>query len=198
MHDAWSMWSCVSKCPIHGRWQMQKTISMQVLIRDGDGCKRISYLSTQRYGAHNFGSWHWIGQSLGGTAQMSIYRPNTMPTSTLRSTTTFMQASICSSMFTKDMIMQLLRFHARVTMPPKGMWSKPMKLKNISIVVMYLHRKQCGASSNLICMSSILPLSICNTICLINKWCCSMMMMMCRKWQHCHPFLKQWRRNGSK
>jgi hypothetical protein len=24
MHDAWSMWSCVSKCPMHGRWQMQK------------------------------------------------------------------------------------------------------------------------------------------------------------------------------
>jgi hypothetical protein len=28
-----------------------------------------SYLSTQKYGAHNFGSWRWIGQSLGGTAQ---------------------------------------------------------------------------------------------------------------------------------
>ncbi len=27
--------------------------------------------------------------------------------------------------------MQLLRFHARATMPPKGMWSKPMKLKNL-------------------------------------------------------------------
>ncbi len=24
MHDAWSMWSCVSKCPVHGRRQMQK------------------------------------------------------------------------------------------------------------------------------------------------------------------------------
>jgi hypothetical protein len=25
--------------PMHGRWQMQKTISTQVLIRDGDECK---------------------------------------------------------------------------------------------------------------------------------------------------------------
>jgi hypothetical protein len=24
MHDAWSMWSYISKCPMHGRWQMQK------------------------------------------------------------------------------------------------------------------------------------------------------------------------------
>ncbi len=24
MHDAWSMWSCVSKCPMHARRQMQK------------------------------------------------------------------------------------------------------------------------------------------------------------------------------
>jgi hypothetical protein len=58
-------------------------------------------------------------------------------------------------MFTKDMIVQLLRFHARAIMPPKGMWSKPMKFKNISIVAMYLHRKQCGASSSLICMSGL-------------------------------------------
>jgi hypothetical protein len=35
---------------MHGRWQMQKTISTQVPIRNGDGCKWISYLSTQRYG----------------------------------------------------------------------------------------------------------------------------------------------------
>jgi len=34
MHDAWSMWSYVSKCPMHGRKQMQKTISTQVPIRD--------------------------------------------------------------------------------------------------------------------------------------------------------------------
>jgi hypothetical protein len=27
-------------------------------------------------------------------------------------------------------------------------------------------------------------LSVCNTICPINKWCCSTMTMMCRKWQH--------------
>jgi hypothetical protein len=27
-----------------------------------------------------------------------------------------------------------------------------------------------------------LPLNVCNTICPINKWCCSMMTMMCRKW----------------
>ncbi len=113
---------------------------------------------------------------------MSICRPNTMPTSTLKYATTFIQASICSNTFTKNMIMQLLRFHARARMPPKQMWSKPMKLKNISTVVMYLHRKQCGAFSSLICMNGILPLSICNTICPINKWCCSMMMMMCRKW----------------
>ncbi len=45
MHDAWSMWSCVPKCPMHGRRQMQKTISTKVPIRDGDGCKRIPYLS---------------------------------------------------------------------------------------------------------------------------------------------------------
>jgi hypothetical protein len=32
---------------------MQETISMQVPIRDGDGCKRIPYLSAYRYGAHN-------------------------------------------------------------------------------------------------------------------------------------------------
>jgi len=45
MHDAWSMWSCVPKCLVHGRRQMQKIISTQVLIRNGDGCKRIPYLS---------------------------------------------------------------------------------------------------------------------------------------------------------
>jgi hypothetical protein len=72
---------------------------------------------------------------------MSIYRPNTMHTSTLRSATTFMQSNICSSTFTKDMIVQLLRSHATTTMPLKGMWSKPMKLKNISIVAMYMHQK---------------------------------------------------------
>jgi hypothetical protein len=27
------------------------------------------------------------------------------------------------------MIVQLLKPHAKATMPPKGMWSKPMKLK---------------------------------------------------------------------
>ncbi len=69
MHDAWSMWSCVSKCPMHGRWQMHKSISTQVPIQDGDKCKQISYLLTHRYEVHSFGSWHWIGQSLGGTAQ---------------------------------------------------------------------------------------------------------------------------------
>ncbi len=31
-----------------------------------------------------------------------------------------------------------------------------MRLKNILTVVMYLHRKQCGASSSLICMSGFL------------------------------------------
>jgi hypothetical protein len=41
----------------------------------------------------------------------------------------------------KDMIVQLLKSRARVTMPLKGMWSKLMELKNISIVAMYLHRK---------------------------------------------------------
>jgi hypothetical protein len=100
---------------------------------------------------------------------MSICRPNTMCTSTLRSTTTFMQSSIYSSTFTKDMIVQLLRFHARATMPPKVMWSKLMKLKNISIIAMYLHHKQRGASSSLICMSGFLSLNVCNTICPINK-----------------------------
>ncbi len=115
---------------------------------------------------------------------MSICRSNTMRTLTLRSAITFVQSSICLSTFTKDMIVQLLRSHARVTMPSKGMWSKLMKLKNISIVAMYLHWKQCGASSSLICMSGFLPLSVCNTICPINKWCYSTMTMMCRKWQH--------------
>jgi len=43
--------------------------SMQVPIQNGDGCKRISYLLTQKYGAHTFGSWRWIRQLLGGTAQ---------------------------------------------------------------------------------------------------------------------------------
>jgi len=32
-------------------------------------------------------------------------------------------------MFIQDMIVQLLRFHARAIMPSKGMWSKLMKLK---------------------------------------------------------------------
>ncbi len=58
------------------------------------------------------------------------------------------------------------------------------EIKKISIVTMYLHRKQCGASSSLICMSDFLPLSVCNTICPISKWCCLTMTMMCRKWQH--------------
>jgi hypothetical protein len=47
---------------------------------------------------------------------------------------------------------------------------------------MYLHWKQHGTSSSLICMSYFLLLSVCNTICPINKWCCSMMMLMWRKW----------------
>jgi hypothetical protein len=72
---------------------------------------------------------------------MSICRLNMMHTSMLRSATTFMQSSIYSSTFAKDMIVQLLRSHTKATMPPKGMWSKLMKLKNISIVVMYMHRK---------------------------------------------------------
>ncbi len=91
----------------------------------------------------------------------------------VEATITFMLSSICSSTFIKDMIMQLLRFHTRATMPPKEMWSKPMKLKNILIVAMYLHQKQRGTSSSLICMNGFLSLSICNTICPINKWCCS-------------------------
>jgi hypothetical protein len=127
---------------------------------------------------------------------MSICWPNMMRTSMLRSATTFVQSSICSSTFTKDMIVQLLRSHVRVTMPPKGMWSKPMKLKNISTVVVYLHQKQCGTSLSLICMSSFLPLNVCNTICPINKWWCSMMTMMCRKWQHDQPFPERCWQNG--
>jgi hypothetical protein len=47
-------------------------------------------------------------------------------------------------------------------------------------------------------MSSFQPLSICNTICPISKWCCLMMTMMCRKWQHNQPFLKRCSKNGSK
>jgi hypothetical protein len=41
-------------------------------------------------------------------------------------------------------------------------------------------------------------LSVCNTICPINKWCCLMMTMMCRKWQHSQPFPEQCSQNGSK
>jgi hypothetical protein len=55
--------------PMHGRRQMQKAISMQVPIWNGDGCKRISYLLMQKYVVHTFGSWRLIGQSLGGTTQ---------------------------------------------------------------------------------------------------------------------------------
>ncbi len=42
------------------------------------------------------------------------------------------------------------------------MWSKSMKLKNILTVTMYLHQKERGASSSLICMSGFLPLSVYN------------------------------------
>ncbi len=119
---------------------------------------------------------------VGWYCTMSIYRPNTMCTSTLRSATIFVQSNIYSSTYIKDIIVQLLRSRARVTMPPKEMWSILMKLKNISAVAMYLHRKQRGASSSLICMSCFLPLSVCNTICPISKWCCFTMTMMCRKW----------------
>ncbi len=107
---------------------------------------------------------------IGWYGAMFICQPNTMRTLMLRFATTFVQSSICSSTFIKDMIMQLLRFHAKATMPPKGMWLKSMKFKNISIVIMYLHRKQCGTSSSLICMGSFLSLNFCNTICSINKW----------------------------
>jgi hypothetical protein len=48
---------------------MEKIISMQVQIRNGDGCKHISYLLMQRYVVHTFGSWRLIGQSLGGTTR---------------------------------------------------------------------------------------------------------------------------------
>jgi hypothetical protein len=53
--------------------------------------------------------------------------------------------------------MRLLRSRARATMPLKEMWSILMKLKNISTVAMYLHRKQHGASPSLICMNGFLP-----------------------------------------
>jgi hypothetical protein len=58
------------------------------------------------------------------------------------------------------------------------------EIKNISSVVMYLHRKQRGTSSSLICMNGFLPLSVCNTICPMSKWRCFAMTMMCKKWQH--------------
>jgi hypothetical protein len=70
----------------------------------------------------------------------------------------------------------------------EGMWSKPMKLKNISTV----------AFSSLICMSGFLLLSVCNSICPISKWCCLTMMMMCKKWQHNQPFPERCSQNGSK
>ncbi len=129
---------------------------------------------------------------------MFIYRPNTMRTSTLRSTTIFVQSNIYSSTYTKDMIVQLLRSDTRATMPPKGMWSKLMKLKNIFTGAIFLHRKQRGASLSLICMSDFLPLSICNTICPISKWCCFTMTMMCMKWQHAQPFPERCSQHGSK
>ncbi len=129
---------------------------------------------------------------------MSIYRPNMMRTSTLRSTTIFMQSNIYSSTYIKDMIVQLLRSHASTTMPPKGMWSKPMKLKNILTVAMYLHWKQRGTSSSSICMSGFLPLNVCNTICPISKWCYLTMTMMCTKWQHGQPFPERCSQNCSK
>ncbi len=46
----------------------------------------------------------------------------------------------------------------------------------------------CYVSTSEIMWHNILPLSVCNTIYLVNKWCCSMMMMMCRKWLHNQPF----------
>ncbi len=119
---------------------------------------------------------------------MSIYQPNMMRTSTLKSATIFVQSSIYSSTYIKDTIMRLLSSHARATMPPKEMWSILMKLKNILTVDIYLHRKQRGASSSLICMTSFLPLSVSITICPISKWCCFAMTMMCRKWQHGQSF----------
>jgi hypothetical protein len=64
------------------------------------------------------------------------------------------------------MIVQLLKSHTRMTMPLKGMWSKPMKLKDILTIAMYLHRKQRRVCSSLICMSGFLLLSVYNTICL--------------------------------
>ncbi len=65
------------------------------------------------------------------------------------------------------------------------------EIKKISTIVIYLHRKQCGASSSLICMNGFLPLSIYNTLCPISKWCCLTMTMMCKKWQHGQPFSKR-------
>ncbi len=139
----------------------------------------ILFIDTEIRGAQFwFTTLNWT--IVGWYRTMFICQPNTMRTSTLKSATTFVQSSIYSNTFIKDMIMQLLRSHAKATMPLKGMWSKPMKLKNILIVTMYLHRKQHGASSSLICMSSFLLLSVYNTICPINKWCCSTMTMMCR------------------
>jgi hypothetical protein len=73
---------------------MQKTISMQIPIRNNDGCKQISYLLTQRLqGAHFwFIALNWI--IVGWYHIMSIYRPNTMRTSMLRFATTFVRSSI--------------------------------------------------------------------------------------------------------
>jgi hypothetical protein len=67
---------------------------------------------------------------------------------------------------------------------------KTNEIKKNSTVAMYLHRKQHGASSSLICMNNFLLLNVCNTICPINKWCYLTMTMMCRKWQHDQPFLE--------
>jgi hypothetical protein len=78
------------------------------------------------------------------------------------------------------------------------MWSKLMKLRNISTVAMYLHQRQHDASSSLICMKGFLSLSVWNTICPISKWCCLTMTMMCRKWQHDQPFPERCSQNGSK
>jgi hypothetical protein len=43
------------------------------------------------------------------------------------------------------------------------------EIKNISIVIMYFHQKQRGASLSLICTSGFLPLNVCSTICPLNK-----------------------------
>ncbi len=54
-------------------------------------------------------------------------------------------------------------------------------IRGVKYLFKYVYKGHDRATIEISCQSE-------NTICPINKWCCSMMMMMCRKWQHDQPF----------